>query len=313
LTGITPKRALGKYTLIRPIIYCSKAEIYEFCQKNSLCFVFDKTNDDTAYSRNYIRKNIIPSLEKINPEVVLASANLSKIQRDSDDFIKSVASEFINSHKILNEIPIKPLAALHRAVCSRVIIQVFSSISNQALTFEHIEGILSLFEKENGARLSLPGGVCAIVNGEALSFVKENGGISCFENEFKLPLSFGVNYFENKNFAVYLTNEQDFDANIYADLKNIYKLSITAEINFDKIIDGIYLRNRQRGDKYVFYGVNHSVKTILSDAKIPSLRRNALPVFCDGNGIIFVPGFPIRDDVFAKKGEKKTTIYYFEK
>ena len=44
--------------IVRPLIYCSKQEILEYCKKNSITFVNDSTNLDTDYTRNYIKYQI---------------------------------------------------------------------------------------------------------------------------------------------------------------------------------------------------------------------------------------------------------------
>lgn len=55
--------------IIRPLIYCTRADIEQFCTENELAFVTDATNLDEAYSRNKIRLNVIPKLREINPSL----------------------------------------------------------------------------------------------------------------------------------------------------------------------------------------------------------------------------------------------------
>ena len=58
-------------------------------------------------------------------------------------------------------------------------------------------------------------------------------------------------------------------------------------------------------------GVRHRVKKLFSDAKIPEEKRDRLPVFCDGNGIFWIPGLDARDDVFLRGGGG-IYIFYIE-
>ena len=46
--------------------------------------------------------------------------------------------------------------------------------------------------------------------------------------------------------------------------------------------------------------MDRKLKKLLCDLKIPD--RDTLPVFCDGNGILFVPGVGARDGAAAKDG-----------
>ena len=38
------------------------------------------------------------------------------------------------------------------------------------------------------------------------------------------------------------------------------------------------------------------LKKLFNDRKIPLEKRNNIPVFCDQSGILWVPGFGVRDD-----------------
>jgi tRNA(Ile)-lysidine synthase len=40
----------------------------------------------------------------------------------------------------------------------------------------------------------------------------------------------------------------------------------------------------------------HKVKKLFSDKKIPLSERKILPLLCDERGVIWVPGFGVRDD-----------------
>ncbi len=74
LLGIPLKR--GK--VIRPLLFAYKRDVLRYCQQHGLNYVVDKTNMDTAITRNRIRHNIIPEFEKINPgfkDNVLRTAN----------------------------------------------------------------------------------------------------------------------------------------------------------------------------------------------------------------------------------------------
>lgn len=53
--------------IVRPLLLCKRSEIEDYACKNKLCFVYDSTNSDTAFLRNYIRHKIVPQLESVNP------------------------------------------------------------------------------------------------------------------------------------------------------------------------------------------------------------------------------------------------------
>lgn len=65
LRGILPK----SNKIIRPILWASRNEIADFCEKNDLTFREDASNKETKYKRNKIRHELIPLLEQLNPNV----------------------------------------------------------------------------------------------------------------------------------------------------------------------------------------------------------------------------------------------------
>ena len=64
LSGLNEKRSLGKGEIIRPFLNLSKSDLEIFVHKNDLPFVEDDTNLNNDFDRNFLRNEIIPSLEK---------------------------------------------------------------------------------------------------------------------------------------------------------------------------------------------------------------------------------------------------------
>ena len=52
------------------------------------------------------------------------------------------------------------------------------------------------------------------------------------------------------------------------------------------------------------------VKKMMNEAKIPISERDLLPLFCDKEGIFWIPYFTLRDDMVPKVNEKLLHIYY---
>ncbi|MBR2876507.1 MAG: tRNA lysidine(34) synthetase TilS, partial [Clostridia bacterium] len=88
--GIPPKR---DDRIIRPLIFCTRAEIEGYCEENNLSYVTDSTNLSDDYTRNRIRHIIIPELEKINPQAVTAFSRFTEGVRSDCDYLDSVALE----------------------------------------------------------------------------------------------------------------------------------------------------------------------------------------------------------------------------
>ena len=92
-------------------------------------------------------------------------------------------------------------------------------------------------------------------------------------------------------------------------------MSINAEIFFDTIdrVSSMYCRARMDGDGYRFGGMTRSVKKLLWQKGVSAEDRINYPVICDEEGILFLPGFPLREDFNNKSGETYIISIYFFK
>ncbi|MEO6135805.1 MAG: tRNA lysidine(34) synthetase, partial [Ginsengibacter sp.] len=65
LQGILPKHA----NIVRPLLFAKKEDLLSFVKENNLLFVEDSSNSSDKYTRNYFRNQLIPSLQKVFPQV----------------------------------------------------------------------------------------------------------------------------------------------------------------------------------------------------------------------------------------------------
>ncbi|MFH0947479.1 MAG: tRNA lysidine(34) synthetase TilS [Elusimicrobiota bacterium] len=95
LKGIPPVR--GK--IIRPILCASKKEIISYLKRNKIKYCIDSTNFSTKFTRNRIRLNIIPQLEKINPEAarhIFELAEKLRNKKNIRDGVDTIAKNYYN-------------------------------------------------------------------------------------------------------------------------------------------------------------------------------------------------------------------------
>ncbi len=97
LSGIPYKRNQGRFRLIRPLLDIEKKDLIEFLDKNKISFCLDKTNQDTAFSRNRVRHRLLCLLESdFNPNIKRSLSNLQLISRDIQDCIEKMALKALN-------------------------------------------------------------------------------------------------------------------------------------------------------------------------------------------------------------------------
>jgi tRNA(Ile)-lysidine synthase len=68
ITGMTGMRP-SINRIIRPLLFATRKDITDYCNKHQVIFREDKSNSDTKYVRNKIRHMVIPVLKEINPSI----------------------------------------------------------------------------------------------------------------------------------------------------------------------------------------------------------------------------------------------------
>ncbi len=71
-TGIKGLRGMlpGQGKIIRPLLFARKEELLAFALENHLQWVEDSSNQSEKYSRNYLRHQLIPVIEKVYPKAL---------------------------------------------------------------------------------------------------------------------------------------------------------------------------------------------------------------------------------------------------
>ena len=82
---------------------------------------------------------------------------------------------------------------------------------------------------------------------------------------------------------------------------------------FDKIKDTLIIRNRAEGDSYVCGGMRRRVKKLFVDKKLSLREKSAIRLFCDGDGIFWIPGFAARDGMGKETDGEALTIRVYKK
>jgi tRNA(Ile)-lysidine synthase len=61
----------------------------------SLTYVEDSSNADEKYSRNLIRRRVIPVLKRINPRMAEHAASTAELLREDEAYLSGLAVDFI--------------------------------------------------------------------------------------------------------------------------------------------------------------------------------------------------------------------------
>jgi len=277
LCSIPPVRG----NIIRPLIDCSKDEILDYCEKNCLEYVTDKTNSDVVYARNRIRHNVISELKKINPGFESAARKCIDSLNADRDYLKDVAEEAFEKCAVpggydLELINSYPLPVRNRVVSSVLENENISDYSNKMIA--DISSAAEIYCNEGrGMKIQLSGAKFARTRNGILEFPGEKGNV-----EDTVELKEGENFFGDYIITVsYNTDDIIISQNINSEL------SVFIGDN-DNIIGRLISRKRLPGDKITLpnASISKSLRKIQNEKGIPPEIRDAVPVIADSEGLL---------------------------
>ena len=102
LSAMPKLKTFGKGLLYRPFIDIEKSEIRAYAIENHLDWAEDDSNNDEKFTRNFLRHNILPQLEKLYPHVHKNIARASKHQSELSKISDDLAILDIESLELLN-------------------------------------------------------------------------------------------------------------------------------------------------------------------------------------------------------------------
>lgn len=292
LCGIPPVRN----SVIRPLIECSRDEIVGYCNENKLPYVNDSTNSDIYYTRNFIRREIIPLMKHVNSGAEENVTRMcSELRRDSD---------------FLDELSEKSDCDSDALLSRRIMRQYTAFTGGRTLEHVHVEEVMKLLrEGRLHGSVSLPGKAAVRKTRSGFVFERDDK-IKTAPGYFSVPLKKGISDL-GRSGIIGLFDSADEMAKDIKEIKNIYKLFIQVTLYSDKINGGLYIRNRLGGDSIRCGGMNRSVKKLLCEKKVPLEERGLLPFVCDGSGLLWIPGIAVRDGAEAPKDtEEKNKLFY---
>ena len=161
LRGIEPIR--GK--IVRPLIEISRQEIEAFCTENNINPCHDESNDETTYTRNKIRLELIPYIQKnVNSNVISNINRMSEIIAEEERFISNLVeaafqniliNETLNKKVVCN---LKLFNKLDIVIRKRLILKLIIKVLGNAKDIEkvHVDDIIKLCENNVGGKFLTP-------------------------------------------------------------------------------------------------------------------------------------------------------------
>ena len=295
LKGISCKRN----NFYRPLLTTTRAEIVEYCDKNNLTPNYDSSNNDTKYRRNYLRLNVIPVLEKINPCVKDSLNTLAEVAISEDaiiqEYLNQLKDKVYENEERINSTEYKKLSAPVKMRFIHEYIQIF----NLDYDFKRIKEIYNFIEenidKRNGSTISLSSGLWLYVDEKHIETIPhrkntENKQIYVEinqEGEYKIGnKTLTIKKYVDKDVFTFPESTASF---VYVDL---------SKLKFPLVI-----RNRKDGDIINPFGMSGSMKLkkYLNSKGVSRHNRDDLLLLTSQEEILWVVGVGISNKIGVNK------------
>ena len=179
LSSILPKRKIGNWIIIRPLIEIPRKAIESYVKRRRIKPCIDLSNKDMIYFRNRIRNRLIPGLIKdYNPNIKEVLANVAQIAACDYDYLEKTALKVL--HRLKRPLKqgraqitqgmrlnLNRLSKLHPAIQRLVLRLSIAQIkgTTRRLSFAHIKEIEDLIVcRPINSIVDLPGGICVLKN-----------------------------------------------------------------------------------------------------------------------------------------------------
>ena len=287
--GIAPVR--GK--LIRPMLSVTHDEIERYARENAVPYRTDSTNADTAYSRNFLRCEVLPQLQKINRAAVTHLTNAALLSREESAYLDELARSYLgemgeNGDSV--SLPCKAVQEAPHALRPRMMRLALDAleVGKKDFSAAHIDALVKLSLSAGSAQLDLPHGVRAAQRAGTLMLTVEER-----EKPAPLPLKIG----QSTRWGAYEIGVQHAETDGEICLR------------FDALRDTLSVGTWDPRTELMLPGkTRRSLKRLFADAGIPPAQRDAAPVIYVNGRTAAVCGIGVDQAFVPENGEDAVTI-----
>lgn len=276
LAGIRPVHRTGSGMYIRPLLCISREETENYLIQRGIPWVTDSTNEEEVYTRNKIRREILPALMQINSGAVKNIAAAAGRVLEAEDYLSELTQKAVEKYTakegsvwILSRNLFEEPMLLQKRVVKNVL--EAAAGKKKDLSSAHMEAVLELAKGRTGASASL-------IYGLRAQQVYGDIHITRGEQEKKdlLELEFRVFPYENQQ---------------------IPEKTYTKWFDYDKIKNSLAVRRRLPGDYLMISrdGGTKKLKDYFIDCKVPRRERDNVTLLADGSHVLWAVGYRISE------------------
>jgi tRNA(Ile)-lysidine synthase len=290
LSGIPIKNA----SIIRPLSFATRAEIVQYAQENRLQWREDSSNAEDKYQRNFIRHQVIPLLQSLNPNLEQTFAQTLIRINQGRDFLNTQVEIFEN--EVVKQIEKNIFIDYTKLIIQPSTALLFTQILEK-YGFNAIQSaeILVSIEAESGKQFFSPSHIL-VKDRNQFVITPKNETI-----EMAWTIEAGQAQLQTRLFNLQIQFIEDLTDFLIPTSQNI------ACLDYDLLAFPLKIRKWQQGDFFYPLGMKgrKKISDFLIDLKIPrNLKENVYLLESNGE-IVWIIGYRLDNRFKISKNTQK--------
>lgn len=296
LSGMPATRNLSRALLFRPLLNESKSQLLVYAQEKQLEWIEDDSNQDTNFSRNFIRSELIPLIRTRWPQVASNVERSAALLAEQADMLQQLAQDDLSALKS-QQTDLEQWG------------DCISLTAFKQLTLARQKNVLRFWMKSFAVNMPSEKRLQALINFATDS--RESAGEMFWQDyDAHTQLSWRVfeahlflfreavsgNISDNEvsdNSPEHEPTEEIWHVATQSELNDhgrIYRAYITNDVGIDPDIKTLTIARRQGGERCQPLERAHSqsLKKLFQEYRVPSWERDTLPLFYSEEKLVAV-------------------------
>lgn len=298
IAGIPPVRD----EIIRPVLCLSRKRILEYLEMHGIEYKTDKTNLTDTYTRNKIRNQILPYVEReINAQASEHIWHTANMLKEMDEYMKEQEEKaYERTVKKEEDLVIRAALLLEypKLIQKMVLRHCIEDVAGRLkdVTQVHVEMLQTLLTADTGKRINLPYRIQAEnVYGQihmSRKTEEKHSEESCTPVHLEVKEPDGSCMLQQSGERL----EWKWKQAIPAFEKNEEKI-YTKSFDYDILGCDFQVRTRRSGDYIVInrQGGRKKIKDYFIDRKVPKEERKRILLLARGNEVFWIIGYRISE------------------
>ena len=299
LRGMLPlsswRTAHGSAALLRPLLNVSRRETEVYCSEHNLTPRLDSSNLEERFTRNRIRRKLMPQLEQFNPSVKKSLLRLARTVAQDVAYLDQQVASAWSSLAIVERDGVRldrhAFKALRPSLQAHILHRAYTQTAGEAsgLNLAQIEAMRDLAGKGAGRSLSLHGGVRFGTGYEEIFLSGKPASLSSRPLDETTLMVPGDTRASDWRVAIGVLEGRNRPPDLKHD--NPY----CAYLGLGALGKELKVRSRLPGDRFQPLGFpsEKSLKEFMIDAHVPRAQRNDTPLLMANDRVAWVVGWRI--------------------